>query len=67
MKFKDRLIGILQLFICVAVPGTIYSSFKFSGHPLGGFETLVLYTPFVCLFVFARRVQKEAIKIIPST
>lgn len=49
MKFKDRLIGILQLFICVAIPGTIYSSFKFSGHPLGGFETLVLYS--VCLFV----------------
>lgn len=59
MKLKDRLIGILQLFICVAIPGTIYSSFKFSGHPLSGLETLVLYAPFVYFYIRAEFKRKQ--------
>lgn len=59
MKIKDRLIAILQLFVCVAIPGTIYSGLKLSGRPLGGLETLILYAPFVFFYLHAEFKRKR--------
>lgn len=53
MKFKDHLVGALQLLACIAIPATVSDLLNTSGHPLGGLGTLVLYAPFVVFYLSA--------------
>lgn len=54
MKFKDRLIRIILIFIALLIPTMIYIASIFSSHMLGGFWVCVLYTPFLCFIHYLR-------------